>query len=752
MQKDKDKIKDQLKDELVELHQLIAELEKSENQLKLAEEALRESEKRFREFTDLLPEIVYEMDIEGNIIFVNRTGLDTFGYTEEDFHRGVNALQVLVSEDRDRAWENIQKRLRGEDLGITEYMAQRKDGSRFPIIIHSNITTDDEGNPLGLRGIIVNITERKKVEEALRESEKKYRDLVENINDVIYAIDKDGVLNYISPVIESVIGYSPSEVIGRPFTDFVYKEDLQLMREGFQKRLSGHLEPGEYRVLTKSGEIRWIRTDSKPIFVEDRIVGVQGVLTDITKRKKIEEALRESEEKFRSLAEQSPNMIFISKKDKVVYANKKCEEIMGYKKDEFYSPYFDFLTLVAPECLEKVKLAFSKHMRGEEVEPYDYTLITKHGKRISVILTTKLINYEGDIAILGTITDITERKKAEEELLFKTTLLEAQSETTIDGILVVDNEGKSILFNKRFGEMWNIPQEILDTKDSETMLQYVLNQLKYPEKFLTKVQYLYAHKDEKSRDEFEFKDGKVFDRYSSPLVDSNGKHHGRIWYFHDITDQKKAEEALKQRAEELERSKAELQKSLEELLKRVELEHESLVTLPSPTIDIEESGAIFLYPANREKEVYVLFRSRKDTNRPALAITRTHPLRFQRKIGREVETVWLTSNRVPGMVCVDPSDTMNLILVLTEFFKRAPRGMILFEGVEYVISIAGFERFLHIVQLLNDKIAMTEGTIYMILELGVLEEKEARNILRECLTPSEGIKAKEEDKALGNER
>jgi PAS domain S-box-containing protein len=142
----------------------------------------------------------------------------------------------------------------------------------------------------------------------------------------------------------------------------------------------------------------------------------QQLKQEISERARVEEALRESEEKFRNVAEQSPNMIFINNKGKVVYANRICEEVMGYTRKEFYSPDFDFLSLIAPESLELVEDSFRKHMRGEDVPPYEYTLVTKQGERLEVIITPKLINYAGERAILGTVTDITARKKAEEVL------------------------------------------------------------------------------------------------------------------------------------------------------------------------------------------------------------------------------------------------------------------------------------------------------------------------------------------------
>jgi PAS domain S-box-containing protein len=137
---------------------------------------------------------------------------------------------------------------------------------------------------------------------------------------------------------------------------------------------------------------------------------------DITERKKAEQSVKESEEKFKNLAEQSPNMIFINKKGKVVYANKKAEETMGYTREEFYSPDFNFLTLHAPKSAELVKTNFAKHMHGEDTAPLEIRLVTKQGRVIDATMATKLIDYEGEQAILGTITEMTDQRKAEKAI------------------------------------------------------------------------------------------------------------------------------------------------------------------------------------------------------------------------------------------------------------------------------------------------------------------------------------------------
>jgi len=163
---------------------------------KMAEEQLEESEEKYRELANSLPEIVFETDEKGNLTFVNMDSLSLTGYTKEDFEQGLNTLQMLIPEDHGRAMENTQKLFSGVKIGSTEYTALRKDGSTFPALINSNLI-GSKNKPIGLRGIIVDITERKKAEakinslnEALRIINKILRhDILNDLTVVMMACD-----------------------------------------------------------------------------------------------------------------------------------------------------------------------------------------------------------------------------------------------------------------------------------------------------------------------------------------------------------------------------------------------------------------------------------------------------------------------------------------------------------------------------------------------------------------------------------
>jgi len=137
------------------------------------------------------------------------------------------------------------------------------------------------------------------------------------------------------------------------------------------------------------------------------------------------------------------------------------------------------------------------------------------------------------------------RKKAEDALIFNNIILRTQQESSIDGILVVDENGGILSFNQRFVDLWDIPLDVLSPRSDERALQSVMDKLADPEEFIRKVKLLYESRNETSRDEIFLRDGRCFDRYSAPMLDANRKYYGRVWYFRDITDRKQAEEELK---------------------------------------------------------------------------------------------------------------------------------------------------------------------------------------------------------------
>jgi PAS domain S-box-containing protein len=255
-----------------------------------------------------------------------------------------------------------------------------------------------------------------------------------------------------------------------------------------------------------------------------------------SENKKAAKALRESEQKFRSIAECSPNMIFINSKGQVVYANKRCEEILGYKRKEFYSPGFDFLTLIAKESQNLVKKSYRKHLNGEEVLPYEYTLITKKGTKIEAIINTKLIDYRGERAILGIVTDITERKKMEKELEESEENYRQLADSILDVFFEMDKNFKYTYWNKASEELTGI-----SAKDAIGKSLYEI----FPDVKGTKVdkKYLEVLRTQKPTifvNEYKLEDKNfVFDISAYPSK------RGLSVFVKDITDRKKAEEDLK---------------------------------------------------------------------------------------------------------------------------------------------------------------------------------------------------------------
>lgn len=181
---------------------------------------------------------------------------------------------------------------------VLEVELFRKDGSIIPVEIGCNFLRDPDGRPVEIVAVARDISERKHMERALGEKGERYRYLVENIGEAIYSIDDNGVITYISPAVQSITGHSPHEVVGHAFAEFIHPEDIGRVLDHFQRTLLVSVEPIECRLLTKSGEVKWIHASSRPAVTDNRIAGVHGMLEDITDRVNADEVARQSFDKL----------------------------------------------------------------------------------------------------------------------------------------------------------------------------------------------------------------------------------------------------------------------------------------------------------------------------------------------------------------------------------------------------------------------------------------------------------------------
>ena len=375
-----------------------------------AEEAMRESEKRFREIFDDAPVGYHELDDEGRIVRINRTELAMLGYTQEEMV-GQYIWNFIGDEEVSR--QAVLEKLSGKTPPPShgyERTFRRKDGTTFSVIVKDILLKDSHDQIVGICTTIQDITARKQTEEALQKSEIKYRDMVEQINDVIFTTDIRGNITYISPMVKSLGGYSPEEMTGHPLAEFLDPEYLQNVQAQFQKVISGKCEPFEYRVKTKSGGFCWVRSSSRPILEGNKPIGLRGVLTDITELKQKEETFSLLNHTVKSIGE---CISITDVHDKILFVNQAFLRTYGYTEEEIIGKQIE---MVRADTTKKDDSIF----KSTELGGWQGELLNKKkdGTVFPISLTTSIVYGEKQqpIAHVGVAVDITERKRVEEKL------------------------------------------------------------------------------------------------------------------------------------------------------------------------------------------------------------------------------------------------------------------------------------------------------------------------------------------------
>ncbi len=379
-----------------------------------------------------------------------------------------------------------------------------------------------------------------------KRGEERYRLLVATIPEVVWKTDASGNVIYVSPQVETLLGYSADEFLQQGdslWFNSVHADDKERVGQAFQSLVAeGKPYDIECRARKKNGE--WIWAHDRAVATRDSngLQAITGLISDITARKEGEKSERRYRSLFENMLEGFAHCEMLldecGRATDFVYlaVNSTFEKLTGLQNvvGKKFTEVIPEGTDSQPELFER----YSRVVRTGAPERFEIEI-----KAIGMWFSVSAYAAE-EGCFVATFNNITERKQAEESLLFKTALLEAQAETTIDGILAVDEFDQIVLMNHQFGLNFGIPDELLRTRDNRIVFRYVTDQVEDANTFIEKVRYLTGHQEEKSRDELRFKNGRVFDRYSAPLVDLKGTYRGRIWYFRDITDRKLAEERV----------------------------------------------------------------------------------------------------------------------------------------------------------------------------------------------------------------
>jgi len=244
---------------------------------------------------------------------------------------------------------------------------------------------------------------------------KNYREMVENLNDVLYTTDRNAEVTYVSPNIVRLSGYTPDEVVGKNFVEFVHPDDLQDRMDQFIKTLEGLEQATEYRLVTKTGKIKWARTSARPIIKNDQITGVQGILVDITERKEIEEALRRSEEQYRIVIEHANDAIFVVQDQRIKFMNPSASEILGDTCDNISDR--SFIEFVHPDDRPMIQDRYKRRIRGEKLSNrFCFKMKNMDGDFRDMELNALLIVWEEHPAILCFGRDTTAQRLTEAQL------------------------------------------------------------------------------------------------------------------------------------------------------------------------------------------------------------------------------------------------------------------------------------------------------------------------------------------------
>ena len=401
---------------------------------KRTEELQLENAEKYQNFLKNIHDGWFELDLAGNFTFFNDSACRILGYSKKEL-MGMNYRHYTDKETAKKVFETYNKVYKtGEPSKGFNWQVIRKDGVKRDIETSVSLQKDSSGKPTGFIGIVNDITERKRMEKKVRESEKQYRTLVENASDIVFRMDDSGYFTFINHVTLRVTGYEESEIIGKHYMMLMrpdmHKKALKLVSNQLLKKIQNTYY--EFPILAKDGHEIWLGQNTQLIMENGHVSGFQAVARDITEQKKAEQRLQESEKYFKEITENSSDMIIITDKSgKIKYCSRSIERFTGYKHEELIGRIG--ITLIHPDDVKRALSDYGKVILSmDSAIPNSFRIMHKDGDvRYFEGLGKNLLNNPTVEGFIMNIRDITDRKRAEEKLQYTLDRLRKAVSTTI---------------------------------------------------------------------------------------------------------------------------------------------------------------------------------------------------------------------------------------------------------------------------------------------------------------------------------
>ncbi|MHC4497858.1 MAG: PAS domain S-box protein, partial [Planctomycetota bacterium] len=518
-----------------------------------AEESLRENEERWRSLTSNTNDIILILDIEGNILYTNRV------YPPHEMKNvaGHSIFEFMSEESNEVTRESIKKLLRGEGPQTLETAVRlsESDTAHFEV---KYVPMLANGEVDKIIAVAKDITERKQVEEARQESELRFRQLVENVREVFWMENAEGTeLLYVSPAYEQIWGRSCQEFYENPkvWLEAIHPDDRQRVEDAFSKRRNDGTYSEEFRIVRPDGSVRWIW--DRGVLIHDdsgNLYRVAGIAEDITERARAEEALKESEEKYRMLIENTDAVInFFDAEGRFVFLNSQSAKNLGKKvKDIIGKSIYD----VFPEVADFHMQSFTKIMNERKGALFEDLFELPDEKRWFSSNLQPVIDKEGNVRGVQIVSyDITERKQAEEQLRSSEEKYRVLFEGHAEPVTILDRDGIVLMVNSAGARNIGMSQEESVGKSIFEVLPSIDDSLHevYQQVIDTGISV--------TREDFlELPSGhRWFWSVHQPVSDINGTRYGVQIISYDITERKRAEAERERLMEELEATNKELQ-------------------------------------------------------------------------------------------------------------------------------------------------------------------------------------------------